>query len=270
LRTAELGRGTARGAMGDDWTNTEIDALHLSEEEKAGLQVYRNYTKAFERYAIDVFVQELDKEDLDLTACKRVVRWITTEEPRVVPIVACAFADEVLRQVLEGIAPEDVPGGRASLFGGYGPLSSLAQRIQVAYAFRALSQDLLKDLDRLRVARNTISHSWNLDDISEFYSKGAVANLYPIEETMREFQRFSGLAKEISPLEIFRIRTIWAIARLRYEAATYNRAKQRGLDPYRALYGKASPRWLAEISGMAVEATLKTLKMEPQNSKSLD
>jgi hypothetical protein len=42
------------------------------------------------------------------------------------------------------------------MFGGYGALSDLAKRIQLAYALDILSPDLMEELDRLRSARNAI------------------------------------------------------------------------------------------------------------------
>lgn len=131
----------------------------------------------------------------------------------------------------------------------------------LAYAFDVLSADLMKELDRLRCARNAISHSWNIDSLSDFFTKGRLADMHRIEELLSERQES---AKEFSsgfkPLAAFRIRLVWIVGRLVYEAAAYGRAKKARLDPVRALYGKPPPKWLTEISKIGHEATREIAK----------
>lgn len=144
------------------------------------------------------------------------------------------------------------------MFGGYGPLSDLAKRIKLAYAFGVLSADLMKELDLLRRARNGISHSWNIDSLNDFFTKGSLADMHRIEEVLSERQELTKkFSDDFKPLVAFRIRLIWIVGRLVYEAAAYNRAKEARLDPVRALYGKPTPKWLVEVSKIAHEATLE-------------
>jgi hypothetical protein len=96
---------------------------------------------------------------------------------RFLPVIACAFADDVLKATFKEVLPDRIPGRKASMFSGYGALSDLAKRIQLAHAFDVLSPDLMEELDRLRSARNAISHSWNIDSLKDFFTKGRLADI---------------------------------------------------------------------------------------------
>jgi len=166
-----------------------------------------------------------------------------------------------LKDTFKAVLPDRIPGGKASLFSGYGPLTDLAKRIQLAYAFDVLSRDLMHELDRVRAARNAISHSWDVSTLTDFFTKGRVADIHPIEEMFYEREE---LTKEFpgafEPLPAFRIRLTWISGRLVYEAAAYNRAKQARLPPARALYGKPAPKWLTQVSKLCFEATKEIAK----------
>jgi hypothetical protein len=191
----------------ENWFDPDIAAMELGYGEKAGLQIHRNYTRSFEKHAIERFVGTINEEPLDLTNFQRLVALIVKEDVRFLPVITCAFADELLKKVYKEILPNGIPGGKGGMFGGYGPLSDLAKRIQLAYAFNILSRDLMKELDRLRSARNAISHRWNIDSLSEFFTQGHLANMHRIEELLSERK---DLADEFSggftPLAAFRVR----------------------------------------------------------------
>jgi hypothetical protein len=42
----------------EDWFDPDIAAMKLGYGEKAGLQIYRNYTRSFEEHAIKKFVEQ--------------------------------------------------------------------------------------------------------------------------------------------------------------------------------------------------------------------
>lgn len=50
----------------DNWIDADIRAMKLSSGERAGLQIYRNYTRSFETDAVAKFRKALDKEPLNL------------------------------------------------------------------------------------------------------------------------------------------------------------------------------------------------------------
>jgi hypothetical protein len=245
----------------DDWFDPDIAAMNLGYGEKAGLQIYRNYTRSFEEYAIRKFVETIDLEQLDLSNLQHLTKLIISEDERFLPVIVCAFADNVLKDTFMSALPSGIPGGKGSMFGGYGPLSDLSKRIQLAYAFDILSPDLMEELDHLRSARNVISHSWDIKSLNEFYTKGHLAKMHRIEELLSDREEpakdFSGVFK---PLAAFRVRLVWIVGRLIYEAAAYNRAKKARLRPTQALYGKPAPKWLKEISKIALEASREIAK----------
>jgi hypothetical protein len=46
--------------------DSDIAALELSDLEKNGLQIYRNYSSAFSEHEIGLFVAEIDAKEFDL------------------------------------------------------------------------------------------------------------------------------------------------------------------------------------------------------------
>jgi hypothetical protein len=245
----------------EDWFDPDIAAMKLEYFEKSGLQIYRNYTRAFEEHAIKRFVETLDLEPLNLTDFQGLVALILSEEVRFLPVIVCAFANDVLKATFKEVLPDRIPGGKGSMLGAYGALSDLAKRIQLAYAFDIFSPDLMEELDRLRYARNAISHSWNIESLKDFFTKGRLADMHRMEEVLAERKDLTEeLSRGFEPLAAFRLRLIWIVGRLVYEAAAYNRAKKAGLHPARALYGKPAPKWLKEVSTICLDASREIAK----------
>jgi hypothetical protein len=242
--------------MTDDWFDADIAAMDLGYGEKAGLQIYRNYTRSFEDHAIKKFVDALDVEEFDLAPLRRLVHLVSTDDARFIPVIACAYADDALRDVFKATLRDDIPGGKSSLLGGYGPLADLSKRIQLAHAFEVMSPDLMLELDHLRVARNAISHSWDLSSMSEFYTGGRVAKMFRVEDPVLENSELRDeFSKKFSDESRFRVRVIWLLCRLAYEAKSYQRAKDAKLTPQRVLYGNPPTKWLQLVGQVAVEAT---------------
>lgn len=229
--------------------------------EKAGLQIYRNYTKSFERHAVGKLREALNQEKIDLSGLEKLVGQLAREDLRFVPIILCAFADDILEAALKAAVPDTVPGGKAKLFDGYGPLSDLAKRTQMAAAFDVLSGDLMTDLDRVRQTRNKISHSWDTDTFSDFYVGGRVADLFPIESLLAERAAIEPeLGAVLDAGAAFRVRAIWLAGRLKYEASFYALAKKARLSPTRTLYGDGGTEWLTKVGGICLEATKSVIR----------
>ncbi len=247
----------------EDWFDEDIAAMHLGYGEKAGLQIYRNYTRSFEEHAIKKFVEVIDQEPLDLSDFRSLSGLIVKEELRFLPVIVCAFADDLLKATFKAVLPDGIPGGKGHMFGGYGPLSGLSNRIKLAYAFDVFSPDLMVELDRLHDARNTISHSWDIDSLKDFFVQGRFTEMVRMEELLSEdddlAEEFSG---KLKPMAAFRIRLIWIVGRLVYEAAAYNRVKKARLRPAHVLYGESAPKWLGEISKFSLEATREIAKQD--------
>lgn len=75
--------------MTDDWFDPDIGAMELGYGEKAGLQIYRNYTRSFETQALKKFVEALDLEPFEAEPLQKLVGLVTYEDVRFVPIIAC-------------------------------------------------------------------------------------------------------------------------------------------------------------------------------------
>jgi hypothetical protein len=230
--------------------------MNLSYAEKSGLQIYRNYTQSFEKHNIKRFKDALNRENYDFSAFVQLTHLLVHEDIRFTPVILCGYADDVLKLVFMDILPEDVPGGRSSMLSGYGPLSTLSQRIRLAHAFNVLSQDLMMQLDAVRKIRNRVSHDWNLKSADELLASVSLDSLYPIEQQISEERpdicaTFENWERSFS----LRARLIWLAGRLTYEGAAFNKAKQARLSPTKALYGNGSTIWLAEVGKICADAT---------------
>jgi hypothetical protein len=252
-----------RQAEDQSWIDPDLAALNLSYPEKAGLQVYRNYSTKFEEFAIKHFIEQIDKESLPLDDLERLLGHIVSEEARFLPVIVCAFADDVLKAAFKERLPDGIPGGRSRMLGGYGALSDFAKRIQLAYAFDVLSRDLMLELDMLRSVRNKISHSWTIPDLEKLLATVPLNRMHKMEEMLAPpFGLPEAFANGSKPIEAFRIRLAWISARLVYEAAAYDRAKAARLTPYKVLYGETKPLWLRGVAKLAAKATAEITRNE--------
>ncbi|MGQ7242149.1 hypothetical protein ACUN9V_01650 [Salinicola sp. V024] len=244
-----------------EWDD-DIAALAMSDVEKNGLQVYRNYTKAFERDQAKKFAAEVNSQSHDVSRLNRVCDAIASDDERLIPVIACAFADEVLDEMYKREVAKGIPGGRNSLFSGYGPFSSLSKRIQVAYAFGWMSEDILKDMDSLRKVRNKFSHLWDHKSLSGYAEQAPTSDITPIETMFKEHEErllLSGI-ENLDALGRLRIRTIWLLGRLYYESLLYPLALKKRLKPYVVLYREHKPDLLSQIAGVCSEFTRTVLR----------
>jgi len=133
-----------------EW-DSDIAGLALSDGEKNGLQVFRNYSEAFEKHRLQHFSAEINNLEQTVEDLRRVHELILTEDPRFLAVIVSAFIDEHLDAMFRREVPEQVPSGRANLFSGFGPLSRYSQRIQVAYAFGWVSRGIAPDFRTLSI-----------------------------------------------------------------------------------------------------------------------
>lgn len=112
----------------------DVARMNLSEGEKNGLQVYRNYSRAFEEHRTKEFAQASHASPGAINDLSEVLKLISEEEPRTLPVIACAYADDQLKEMFRREVPAGVPGGRGELLSGFGPLARLSQKVQMAYA----------------------------------------------------------------------------------------------------------------------------------------
>lgn len=245
------------------WLDPDIEAMKLSAGEKTGLQVYRNYTRSFENHAISRFRETISEERFDVSDINKIHSSIISDDIRFLPVIVCGFSDDILKDVFKIVIPSAVPGGIAAMISGYGPLSDLSKRIKLAFAFDVLSADLMESLDHVRSVRNRIAHDWDVAKISDFHLTGRITELPPIETYLADRTHdYPELATPLDAEAAFRIRLIWMMGRLAYEAKAYHRAKEARLSPYRALYADGGTAWLGSISKVCLEATLSVVRGE--------
>jgi hypothetical protein len=243
--------------------DTDIEAMSLSVEEKNGLQIHRNYSRSFEKKKVEEFALSVVPPPGVLADCQKVLKLMFSEEPRTLPVIACAFADDQLKEMFRRHIPKDVPGGPAVLLSGYGPLSSLSHRVQMAYAFGWLNTDILLELDLLRKMRNDVSHKWDLNLLETKLLQFIADRQEAIEERLAGGAHFSAdFHKSLLPVQKLRLRLCWLLGRITYETQLWCPALERSLQPDVVLYSEGCPPFLGQVAGACVEATYAFLRSE--------
>jgi hypothetical protein len=237
--------------------DSDIAALSLGDAEKDGLQVYRNYNKSFSDAREKQFAAGVDYAHPDLSDLENALSLLVSEDIRFVPVIACAFADEDLAEMFKRFLPEGIPGGKKAMLGRFGPVSTLFNRIQFAFAFDMVSTDILTALDTLRSHRNKISHTWNSLLLADFY-EAPLPQMDELEAALEHRLRKDGdFDFQLTPEASMRMRSIWLVTRLFYETRCYPLAKLAQVTPHNALYGKNAPKLLTEVSKHAMHFTTK-------------
>lgn len=239
-----------------DFYDPDIAAMKLSEGERNGLQVYRNYSRAFEQDREKRFSASSVIDAQVINDLQTVLALIAREEPRSLPVIACAFADDQLKAMFRREIPDGVPGGRSELLSGFGPLARLSQRVQMAYAFGWLSKDLLIEIDHLRKVRNDISHKWDLKVLESKLSALVAQTQSPIEEQLGDGVRLpKDFHVSLQPMQKLRVRLIWLLGRLSYESHLWVPAIKANLTPGKVLYGPNQPAMLSQVGAACLAIT---------------
>jgi hypothetical protein len=235
----------------------DIENLELSEFEKNGLQIYRNYTKSLTEQRQKEFAAYFNTKPFNPAPLERMLQNILKEDARFLPVIACAFADDELKTLFTETIRPGVPDGRSAMLGPYGPLSTFFNRIQLGYAFDLVSADILEDLDLLRNARNRIAHEWDIRALSEFCDTKHIQKIIEFDMTPLLSGFGYSVSARTSPTVALRLRLIWLLSRLVGECRYYFRAKRLGLDPQHLLLEGPSMDCQVMSTKLAVEYTVK-------------
>jgi DNA-binding MltR family transcriptional regulator len=125
--------------------------------------------------------------DIDLIA------WIEDASRRAEPafaIVSGSTLDDWLVHLLKSNMRQLSSTMAERLFEGYGPLSTFAAKIDVAYAFGYFGQDIYNDLRAIKDIRNTFAHA---TDYLHFNSP----------ELEQDIKRLTGWTKNCDPQKLF-------------------------------------------------------------------
>lgn len=240
----------------------DIAAMKLGSDEKWGLQVYRNYSRTFGEHRVKKFVEQVSPFEVEVGLFEQVAALVLSEEARVVPVIAAAYADDRLEEMFKREIPDGVPGGRSALMSGFGPLARLSQRIQMAFAFGWLSKDLLIEFDHIRKIRNDLSHRWDIEVLEQRMRELIEEKQTPFDEQLGDGLRLpKNFHASLQPFERFRVRAIWLLGRLTYESRLWVPALRAGLSPAEALYGPSAPAMLRAIAAISVESTKKIARI---------
>ena len=74
-----------------EFHDKDIASLDLSDTDKNGLQVFRNYQKAFEKKSIELFVTESDILKFDIHILSDFLDLIVKVDIRFLPVIACSL-----------------------------------------------------------------------------------------------------------------------------------------------------------------------------------
>lgn len=225
----------------------DIKDLNISDFEKNGLQVYRNYQNAFIENQIKLFVEDCDnKQYLNLEKLQRVLYLISNEESKYLPIVICSYADECFESMLKRIVPKETPGGAKSLLDGFGSLSSFSNRIQIAYVFDLISKDILIELNALRKVRNDFAHRWDIEENSDKLVNSINSRSVKIEDLLIKGNR---IKENLSVEDKWKCHLIVFVGRIHYETELYYSCVKKGLNPTEVLYDlDKSPKLFKDVT----------------------
>ncbi|KAG9613495.1 hypothetical protein KCV01_g1152, partial [Aureobasidium melanogenum] len=234
-RTAEKCHGEIarrKGCSVSDWFDKDIASMELSEPEKNGLQFFRNFEKAITKRRVETFVAEVSWDPEVIPAFEQFTSLMVEEDERSLAVIACAYADDLLKDMFLRELPRYVPGGPKDLVTGYGPLANFSSRVKLAFAFGWGSEDVLGELDLIRKLRNDISHKWRT---SEFEAKliDLVENRQsPIENMLDDAKHFPNGLGELTRQQRLRLWVPALKARLR---------------PFHVLYSDTPPKLLGAM-----------------------
>lgn len=225
----------------------DINELNISDLEKNGLQVYRNYKNSFYEHEIKLFIEDCDSKNYEnLEDLKQVLHLIVLEDIKYLPIILCSFANECLEKLLKRIISEGVPGGSKSILDGFGSLSSFSNRIQMAYIFNILSKDILLELNSFRKIRNDFAHQWNLEKNKIKLKTIINSRSIKIEKILLESGKISDSLDEDDQWKCY---LLFFVGRIYYETELYYSCVQKGLNPDAVLYsGKNTPKLFKEVT----------------------
>lgn len=99
---------------------------------------------------------------------------LTRESGRGAILIATAYADDHLKQLLESAMGADINNAaKSKVFNYPGPLSSFSAKIELAYMFKFINRGLYDSLHALRKIRNDAAHSekeFQLHELKEKFS----------------------------------------------------------------------------------------------------
>ncbi len=246
-----------------DYWDSEIAATELSAEEKNGMQFYKNFSTAIEARRIEMAVEHLNTMEPSLDELVKVAALMAVEQPLSLSVVACAYADDLLKQMFKREIPQAVPGGRNELLNGFGPLSRLSQRIQIAFAFSWMSTNLLTELDLLRRIRNEISHKWDSELLRERLNELVESKQERLEEQLGNGEHFeAGFHERLSTTAKFRVRLVWLLGRVFYESQYFVPTTKLRLDPQVVLYSGKPPALLSKVASLCVTTTREIIRAD--------
>lgn len=234
----------------------DIATLNITETEKNGIQVFRNYQKSFDKAASLKFIEETDLRQFDLSPLIRILSILASDDFRFLPVFFCSFADDQLEAMFRREISESVPGGKASLLSGFGGLSRFSQRIQMAFVFQWMSEGLLLETDKIRKVRNDVSHSWDIESLRSKIFSVIDQQIHSVEDQLIENGHISqDELNKIDKDKILRVRLAWLVGRFFYEALLYPTVVKRRLDQGSTLYGTKKPKLLSMISKCCLNTT---------------
>jgi hypothetical protein len=87
------------------------------------------------------------------------IKWLSKQSEAGAALVACGNVDSALRHALLSHMRRLTAKEEKNLFRGYGPLSTLSAKIDLAYAFSLVDRGMCRDLHIVREIRNVFAHA---------------------------------------------------------------------------------------------------------------
>jgi DNA-binding MltR family transcriptional regulator len=116
---------------------------------------------------------------------------LLVESGRGAILIATSYVDDFLTDLIVDVLPKEQSKSQRNRLLEYpGPLSSFSAKIELAYSFRLISQNLYNCLNALRKVRNNAAHSATSFELHELNEQ--MKEVYNVGETMPEIiKKFS-------------------------------------------------------------------------------
>ena len=137
--------------------DNDIAALKLDDVEKTAMQVYRNYTKAFQRRRAELIDEETSQLNFDYDHFELELSQLENSSIENSILGCIAIADELLKAMF--LRDDRARLQIKSLLGPLGPIGDFNKRLKVASLAGFIDENDLIFFDELRKMRNRIAHS---------------------------------------------------------------------------------------------------------------
>lgn len=221
----------------------DIAAMNLTYVEKNGLQIYRNYQNSFQLFKIGEFRKSMEVSDDNVQNLETILDLLASDDLRICVIALCAFAEEMLSEAIQSASEHLSAKERKQIFSPLGPLSSLSSKILLCKLFSVLSDQILDNVEKLRLTRNKIAHGYGGGLLEIEINEIVQGAVFDAKNIIEKF------INEVGERHSARLLMMLVACRLMYEKLFWYKCKMAAIDSAEVLYNHPATDALSFIMG---------------------